>query len=150
MRVLLTTMLLVGLTASAGLAQEHAGIPAHDNPFRIESPGEPARKVLDKKFWVMAAALNTAMTLDTKSTFDVVRTCRGCREANPLVAPFVRRGPALTFTSGEFFDAGVMTLAAKMKSARRSWVRRTWWVAPAALVVGHSIAYRHNVNLLKK
>jgi hypothetical protein len=107
-------------------------------------------KVRDWKYWGLAAGLNGAMLVDTKSTFDVLRECGpACREANPVVAPFVRRGPALTYAAGMLFDAGVMTVAAKMRASPRGWVRRTWWVAPAALIVGHSIAARHNANLLK-
>ena len=80
---------------------------------------------------------------------DVVRACETCREANPFVAPFVRRGQVLTLAAGEAFDAGVMTLAAKMKGSDHVWARRTWWLVPAALSVGHTIAARHNSNLLK-
>jgi hypothetical protein len=127
-------LLLVLSTAMPALAQERLTRSA---------------RVADRKFWAVAAALNTAMVLDTKSTFDVVNVCRMCREANPFVAPFVRRGPAVTFVAGEVFDAGVMSIAAKMKASDRTWVRRTWWVMPAALGVGHTIALRHNRNLLK-
>jgi hypothetical protein len=129
-----TLLLLLLSTATPALAQERV---------------TRSDRVTDRKFWVMAAALNVAMTVDTKSTFDVVKGCQTCREINPFVAPFVRRGPVLTFAAGEVFDAGVMTMAAKMKGSDRRWVRRTWWVAPAALVIGHTIAQRHNYNLLK-
>jgi len=105
------------------------------------------KRVADKKFWMVTAGLNTAMLLDTKSTFDVTRWCSTCEEANPIVRPFVERGPALTFGAGLAFDAGVMTLAAKMKGSDRAWARRTWWVVPVALMTGHTIAWRHNVNL---
>ena len=131
----LSAVLMVVLsTATTVLAQER---------------GSGSARVADRKFWVAAAALNAAMVLDTKSTFDVVSVCRTCREANPFVAPFVRRGPAVTFAAGEAFDAGIMSIAAKMKASDRTWVRRTWWVVPAALGVGHTIAFRHNRNLLK-
>jgi len=90
------------------------------------------------------------MLLDTKSTFDVSDVCPYCREANPFVAPFVRRGPVPTYIAGELFDAGVMNIAAKMRTAERRWARRTWWAIPVALVAGHSIAYRHNVDLIKQ
>jgi hypothetical protein len=133
LRRLLIVLVVVLSAATAARAQE----------------GEGSRHVADRKFWAVAAALNTAMVLDTRSTFDVVRVCDTCREANPFVAPFVRRGPAITFTAGEVFDAGVMSLAAKMKASDRTWVRRTWWAVPAALAVGHSIAYRHNRGLLR-
>ena len=106
--------------------------------------------VRDWKYWSLAAGLNTAMLVDTKTTFEVLRDCpQACREANPVAAPFVRRGPAVAVAAGMLFDAGVMTLAAKMKGSPRGWVRRTWWGAPAALIVGHSIAARHNAKLLK-
>ncbi len=148
-RQLATVLLLVLVAATAGQAQERGSLPAGEGARRVETAERSSRQVLDRKFWIVAAALNTAMALDTKSTFDVVRRCEACREANPFVAPFVRRGPAVTFTAGEAFDAGVMTMAARMRRSDRAWVRRTWWVMPAALITGHAIAQRHNANLLK-
>lgn len=138
-------------TAGRAQAQDRAGASASERDAAVfdGARSDSSGKVLDRKFWAVAVALNVAMTVDTKSTFDVVRACRTCSEMNPLVAPFIRRGPAVTFTAGEVFDAGVMTMAARMKASDRTWVRRTWWVAPAALIVGHSIAQRHNYNLLK-
>ena len=115
-----------------------------------QEPGDSRGSVRDWKYWGLAAGLNGAMLVDTKTTFDVLRDCRqACREANPVAAPFVRRGPAAAVAAGVLFDAGIMSLAAKMKGSSRVWVRRTWWVAPAGLIVGHSIAARHNANLLK-
>lgn len=148
-RKLVTVLVLVLLTATAARAQERGRLAADEAARHTLTAERSSRQVLDRKFWIVAAALNTAMALDTKSTFDVVRRCDACREANPFVAPFVRRGPAVTFTAGEAFDAGVMTMAARMRGSDRAWVRRTWWVMPAALITGHAIAARHNSNLLK-
>ena len=78
----------------------------------------------------MAGALNTAMVFDTSSTFRVARECADCHEANPLVAPFLRRGQVVTYAAGEAFDIGVMGLASKMKDSSHVWVRRTWWSCP--------------------
>jgi hypothetical protein len=89
------------------------------------------------------------MLLDTRSTFDVSKRCPDCYEANPVVAPFVRQGATTTYAAGLAFDAGVMTVAYKMKGSENRWARRTWWAVPAALIVGHSIAYRHNSNLAR-
>lgn len=164
MRLAVATIVATMLMAGAGRAQERVdpGMvgPVLAGPIAASRavPGglaaasaveRQSTPVLDRKFWAVAAALNTAMVLDTRSTFDVIRACRDCREGNPFVAPFVRRGPGLTYTAGEVFDAGVMTLAARMRGSSRAWVRRTWWVAPVALIGGHAIAYRHNVNLLR-
>jgi len=51
--------------------------------------------------------------------------------------------------AGEVFDIAVMSVAAKMKGSDHAWARRTWWVMPAALIAGHSIAYHHNMNLAR-
>ena len=167
MRTILSAVLLAWCVASTAQAQSlvlpDRADPAHVEPARLEATRvdgvrtetmgreliSPRGRVLDRKFWAVAAALNTAMLMDTKSTFDVARACPTCEEANPIVAPFFRKGAAVTFTAGEFFDAGVMTLAARMKGSERVWMRRTWWVVPAALIVGHGIAHQHNVNLLR-
>jgi len=112
-------------------------------------PEHPAKRVIDMKFWLTAAALNSAMIADTKSTFDVIHRCDICYEKNPYAAPFVARGPALTYAAGEAFDIGVMVVAAKMKGSDNKVYRRTWWVMPIALTTGHLLAYRHNLGVAR-
>jgi hypothetical protein len=133
MRKLCGAVLLVLLASTAAHAQE----------FRAPE------KVADKKFWLTAGALTGTMLLDTRSTFEVSKRCPDCYEANPFVAPFVRQGASTTYAAGLMFDAGVMTIAYKMKGSDNRWARRTWWVVPAALIAGHSIAARHNNNLAR-
>jgi len=147
MRLWCAALAIVLMTATAGVAQELPSGPSQVLPAADSAP--TARKVADKKFWLLGSGLNSAMLLDTKSTFDVSHACSACYEANPFVAPFVRRGPVPTYLAGELFDAGVMTLSARMRGSDRRWMRRTWWVIPTALISGHSIAYHHNLNLLK-
>jgi len=106
-------------------------------------------RVTGATFWVTGAALNASMILDTKSTFDVLRRCDRCFEADPYAAPFIARGPVVAFTAGEAFDIGVMVVAAKMKGAKRPLYRRAWWVVPVALTAGHLLAARHNMNLAR-
>lgn len=164
MRRILTLCLLVGVWATSAAAQDvSSAFPSGTatgsaDSVRIPSGAVTAdhasgvrevRRVRDKRFWVLAGALNGAMLVDTHSTFTVLGRCADCRERNPLVAPFVNRGPALTYTAGELFDAGVMALSAKMRGSRSVWARRTWWVAPAALALTHGLAARHNYRLLK-
>jgi len=116
----------------------------------LEARREPARpRTTDKKFWAVAAALNTAMILDTKSTFDVGYRCPTCYERNPVVRPFLPLGPGPVFAMGVAFDAGVMTVAAKMKGSSKPALRRTWWIVPVALAAGHFVAWRHNVGLVE-
>jgi len=116
----------------------------------LDARRKPARpRTTDKKFWVVAAALNTAMILDTKSTFDVGYGCPTCYERNPVVRPFLPLGPGPVFAMGVAFDAGVMTVAAKMKGSSKPALRRTWWIVPVALAAGHFVAWRHNVRLVE-
>lgn len=112
-------------------------------------PERPAKRVTDTKFWLTAAALNAAMIADTKSTFDVMRRCAICYENNPYAAPFVARGPIVTYAAGEAFDVGVMVVAAKMKGSDNKLYRRTWWIVPIALTTGHVLAYRHNIGVAR-
>jgi hypothetical protein len=154
MRKLCGAILLVLATASASQAQ----IREDDQlPPPILTPvavphGETQtakRKVTDVKFWVVAGALNTAMVLDTQSTFAVSKRCPDCYEADPFVAGVVAKGAPATFVAGEAFDIALMTVAAKMKGSDTPWVRHTWWVMPVALTVGHAIAFRHNNALAR-
>jgi hypothetical protein len=147
MKSLAGAIVLAIATSTASFAQQPAALGPASAIMTDEAA--PAKKVTDRKFWILGAALNTAMLLDTKSTFDVSKRCADCYEANPVVAPFVAQGQATTYIAGEAFDAGVMALAARMKASDRAWARRTWWVIPVALITGHTIAYRHNVNLAR-
>ena len=146
LRNLSAAILLVVVSATASLAQSAESRPVDSLRLASES-GPETRRAADKTFWLVAAGLNATMLLDTKSTFDVMLRCTSCYEANPFVRPFVQRGRALTFSAGVAFDAGVMAVAARMKRSERAWARRIWWVAPAALMVGHTKAWRHNTNI---
>jgi hypothetical protein len=149
-RACLPTIALVLWSAQAGAQESVVGAGTSVASLHTEARVDSRAPVRDWKYWGLAAGLSGAMLVDTKTTFDVLRDCRqACREANPVVAPFVRRGPAVTYVAGMLVDAGVMTVAAKMRRSPRGWVRRTWWVAPTALIVGHSLAARHNATLLK-
>ena len=154
MRKLCGAVLLVLATAAASQAQTREDDqlpPPILTPVTVPhgNPEVPKKKVTDTKFWVVAAALNTAMVLDTQSTFAVSKRCPDCYEADPFVAGVVAKGAPATFVAGEAFDIALMTVAAKMKGSDTPWVRHTWWVMPVALTVGHAIAFRHNNALAR-
>ena len=118
----------------------------------IDSANAPSRKVartfrtaFNRKLVATWAGLNTAMLFDTYSTFSVQRRCSSCVEANPVAAPFVTRGPRVAYPAGEVFDAGVMLLAAKVRTTQH--LHRIWWMIPVGLAAGHAIAYQHNMRL---
>ena len=154
-------LLLPGVSAAQTQERERVQGPSFSNvaafrqidlrPAAEAAPDSdrPAKRVTDTKFWLTAAALNVAMIADTKSTFDVIHRCDICYEKNPYAAPFVARGPAVTYAAGEAFDIGVMVVAARMKGSENKFYRRTWWVVPIALTTGHVIAYRHNLGVAR-
>jgi hypothetical protein len=150
-------LLLPGVSAAQTQEQERVQGPTFANvaAFRqidlrpASDPDRPAKRVTDTKFWLTAAALNVAMIADTKSTFDVINRCEFCYEKNPYAAPFVARGPAVTYAAGEAFDIGVMVVAARMKGSENKFYRRTWWIVPIALTTGHVMAYRHNLGVAR-
>jgi len=153
LRALATTtmmMMMMMMLATAGVARaQDAVAAAPPATAQIETPSRPHGRVADAKFWALGGGLVSSMLMDTKSTFDVSVRCPDCIEANPFVAPFVNRGPKPTYIAGLAFDAGVMVVAAKMKGSEHAWARHTWWAIPGALIAGHAIAYRHNVNLAR-
>jgi len=154
MRKLFGAVLLVLAAASVSQAQTREDDqlpPPIRTPVSVPhgDTEAPKKKVTDAKFWVVAAALNTAMVLDTQSTFAVSKRCPDCYEADPFVAGVVAKGAPATFVAGEAFDIALMTVAAKMKGSDTPWVRHTWWVMPVALTVGHAIAFRHNNALAR-
>ena len=151
MRRLMATFFFVvmaTLVASPGWAQEPPQ-PAAQDGVTAETRSNPEKKVLDKKFWTVAIALNAAMIMDTKSTFDVFERCNKCYESNPYARPFVNRGPAVAFTAGQVFDIALMYTAFKMKGAEHPAFRKIWWVIPVSMTLGHLAAYQHNIHVAR-
>ena len=89
-QTLLTLTLLTAMTAHAQVVPLVLPPPlwplsSVPRPMaRVEAPKAMAASEVsrgqgtDVRFWLLAAALNTAMMLDTKSTFDVKRRCVRC------------------------------------------------------------------------
>lgn len=105
------------------------------------------RKVVDKRFAGLGAALFGTMTLDTYSTFKSNAWCPSCREGNPYAAPFVNRGPAVTYSAGLLFDTGVLGMSAAMRRSANPAIRKIWWAPAVALIVGHGVAIQNNFSL---
>ncbi len=102
---------------------------------------------VDAKFTVLGIGLVTAMAADTHSTYQANAWCRSCSEGDPYAAPFINRGPAVAYAAGAVFDLGVMKLAGVMRRSDNPAVRSIWWAVPVALIVGHTLAIRHNLSL---
>ncbi len=145
---LFTTVLMLCLMSAQVWAQDPTddAVTGAIVPAATKAEG----KTMDKKFWLLAAGLNTSMLLDTKNTFEVMDRCPRCEESNPYARPFIERGPKLTYPAAFAFDAGVMYLATKMRTAKNPAIRRIWWLVPAVLTVGHTHAYFSNLNTGKQ
>ena len=111
------------------------------------TPAGQRRKIADKRLAGLGVALFGAMTLDTYTTFKSTAWCPSCREGNPYAAPFVNRGPAVTYSTGLLFDTGVLGLSAAMRKSWNPAIRKIWWAPAMALVVGHGLASVNNLGL---
>ncbi len=100
--------------------------------------GEAQEKVVDKKFVLVGATMHLSMIVDGKTTFDLLKRCPECYEKNPLVAPFIKRGPVVAYMAGTVAEVGVMYVAYKMKGSDNAFLRKTWWLAPIVITALHT------------
>ncbi len=126
------------LVAQAPAPQVSAPASLTETAIEIAKP-----KALDKKFWALGIALNTAMVLDARSTFATFERCN-CVESNPYARPLYNNGKAVTYLGLATFEAGLMFLAAKMRTTSKKKLRPIWWLFPVLMTVGHTQAYLHN------
>ena len=111
------------------------------------APVRREHRVIDKTWLALGFTLGSAMSVDTYSTFRSLSWCPACREDNPYAAPFVNRGPVVAYSLGIAFDVSVMGAAAALRKAANPALRKIWWAPAALLIVGHSLAARHNYDL---
>jgi hypothetical protein len=101
--------------------------------------GAPAEdKVLDTKFIMVSSYLILASVFDAESTFSAVRN--GAHEANPIMKPFVKRGRLATYGYLLASDASFIYLSYQMKKSSNKDLRKAWWVGPAIIGSGHTVA----------
>lgn len=103
-------------------------------------------KVADKKFWTLNSLMIGSTIYDVESTYFIMGRCENCREANPLMRPFVEAGRPWLYTVQGSVDAGVICASYQMKKKNH----KLWYVLPIALTVAHTFAGTHNIRLAVK
>ena len=137
--ILLLSFLVVAKPAVAQEVKE-------DVTSTVVSEAKP--KVMDKKFLIIGGLLEISGAMDIKSTFDSLGRCK-CREANPILAPFVSAGPAYAYTVEMAISGVIMYGAGKMRVSEKSFLKKTWWILPIGEIILHSFAIHHNYGLKK-
>jgi hypothetical protein len=99
-------------------------------------------QTVDKKFVISSAFLVASSIYDNESTFHALKNCPTCREANPIMAPFVKRGRLTTYAVTAAVDTALIYWSYKLKQ-RHS---KLWWIVPAEVSVGHTIAATFNMR----
>lgn len=82
---------------------------------------------LGRSYTLTYAALVASTVADVETTFRGLDRCSSCREANPLLRPFVERGRGATY--GVSIGLNILTMELARRSKRRG--NRGWWVGPA-------------------
>ncbi|HWQ34001.1 MAG TPA: hypothetical protein VNQ79_14220 [Blastocatellia bacterium] len=106
-------------------------------------PQADTKKVADAKFLALMTAMQVSTIADLESTFHTIGKCPPgyvCREANPLLRPFVQSGrpAAYAFTTG--INSLVWWSSYRMKKRGNRW----WWVGPTVQIAVHTVAAVHN------
>ena len=103
----------------------------------------PQKKVVDKKFIILAGLLVSSQVLDTETTHIGINKY-GLREGNPLMAPFVNRGRLASYSVGLGIDTGILTISYFLKKNNS----RFWWIPPVAHTGVHFYAGSKNWKLI--
>lgn len=99
-------------------------------------------KVGPSYFWTYAALTITTI-LDVETTFHALDRCSTCYEANPLMAPFVKRGRGATYAFA--FSLNVIQME-RARRARKAGERH-WYLGPALASGVHGILAASNSQI---
>ncbi len=107
-----------------------------------------------EKFWsptnlVLSSVWLGATAADVDSTFRVLKRCASCYEANPIVAPLLKRGPALTWTVITGVTLADVELAHELRRSDHKTLRIIGWAVPIVATGLHTWAAIHNHQLIK-
>lgn len=112
-----------------------------------QSQKPAGRKVLDKKFWGLAAGLTAATIYDIETTYAGLNRCETCREGNPLMRHVVEAGRPASYGVAMGLNAGLMYYSYRLrKSNNSSGKKRLWWLLPTIAIGAHGVAGSLNLR----
>lgn len=107
------------------------------------APQNDEKKVADAKFMALMMAVQVSTVVDIESTFHTIGKCPPgytCREANPLLRPFVQSGRPAAYAFSSSINGLVWWSSYRMKKRGNRW----WWVGPVVQITTHTVAAIHN------
>lgn len=107
---------------------------------------KPAGRVLDKKFWGLAAGLATATIYDIETTYAGLNRCETCRESNPLMRSFVEKGRPTLYGVTMGVNTGIMYAAYRLRNSNNPSLKKLWWVIPVVAIGLHGTAGSLNLR----
>ena len=126
-------LMLNGMPLRDALAQP---VMADQAVGAIKESAAAKAPVADTSFWLVGGLLGGSTVADLKTTFSALDRCSNCREGNPVMAPLVNAGPAVTYGVQAAVDVAVMAWSARLKAQHS----KIWWLMPVVMSATHSIA----------
>ncbi|MFN7945946.1 MAG: hypothetical protein U0Z53_11380 [Blastocatellia bacterium] len=122
-----------------------SAVTADARPPKMTSaaPQGDEKKVADAKFMALMMAVQVSTVVDIESTFHTIGKCPPgytCREANPLLRPFVQSGRPAAYAFSSSINGLVWWSSYRMKKRGNRW----WWVGPVVQITTHTVAAIHN------
>ena len=95
------------------------------------------RKVLDKKFWSLAAGLAAATIYDIETTYAGLNRCKTCRESNPVMRHVVEAGRPTLYGVAMGINTGIMYVAHRLRNSNNPSSKKLWWLPPVIAIGVH-------------
>ena len=100
------------------------------------SGADPAKRTLDKNFWLLTAATASLTVVDVEATQYYLHRDPWRRELNPIYGPHPSRARMYATVAGENLAAAY--LAYRFKKSERRWLRKLWWLPQTVTIAGHA------------
>ena len=99
-------------------------------------------QTVDKKFVIASSLVVATSIYDVESTFHALDGCSTCKEGNPLMRPFVKRGRFVTYAFTAVVDTALIYTSYRMKKSGNKF----WWLIPAEISIGRGVVATFNMR----
>lgn len=110
----------------------------------IPNVAQAQEKTADKKFWVVNGIFVASTIYDVESTFFVLGRCDTCREANPIIRPFVEMGRPATYI---FISAADVVTVYGSYYLKKRGHDKLWLIPPLVGIAGHGFVGTWNIKI---
>jgi hypothetical protein len=154
MEVPMQIVVLLFLVSATSLAEAQMtlnGLPLDETGYKLvlelQEPQDEQRgskkSAYNLPFWLIAGGVVTSSILDIESTFTALERCNGrCREGNPVMAPLVKAGRPLVYTSQMATNVAIISYSAWLKPRRP----KSWWIPAVSVTAVHTVLAVRNTK----